>query len=645
MRAIKLRRRIFLLSKEVRSLKIQLRFVTKRASYLLDYIRSKEPNFDIDQHVDPKSDNIKTNNSFNFTQRSPIIDDLDHNLIVKCPNNRNYSDETKFFCYTIYSISSSAYRVVRSELPFPSEQRLRKIFSPYVQKVEKQLTDINSIEQILNERGSLFGQNVIKCTLSVDAFSINTLDDNDNYSFLYLILPFDTNIRPFPLHLETKETGNANSNSFNKIKFIIEKSKNTKFKIILVSVDGDRYYDPLFSIAFNFLKEKFFKNVNSINLQSVFEFFETFSDVYMNSDPLHIFKNFRSKLLTDLTVVNPQTKNSPINSEAIEDNLHLGSALTDRGSLAKLHDCYPINIFTIGNSIKIFYKSNPETFFFFIVLSFWNELLLNTNLSLYTRQYFLETIILIFIKFYSFFENNKIPETIALKKCSDGRSVLWISHAKAIRIINTLFVQYYAISLKSLNDFLTAFDRFCSHPTENFIGLIRMLCDYDNPFKTILHNLSRYEYVNRVAKNIYVKKQPKRLNLGGVPLIEKEVKFSFDHSAFELCELLFSYMDEKFDENLMKELILSLELLNGNAPFRTKNVPNRTSGGQIMLKLVSISQYKRKIWSNQEIHFIDNSLWLKKDILNDEYCAKFNCSKDELNKIIQERYIEISKRE
>ena len=370
MRAIKLRRRIFLLSKEVRSLKIQLRFVTKRASYLLDYIRSKEPNFDIDQHVDPKSDNIKTNNSFNFTQRSPIIDDLDHNLIVKCPNNRNYSDETKFFCYTIYSISSSAYRVVRSELPFPSEQRLRKIFSPYVQKVEKQLTDINSIEQILNERGSLFGQNVIKCTLSVDAFSINTLDANDNYSFLYFILPFDTNIRPFPLHLETKETGNANSNTFDKIKFIIEKSKNTKFKIILVSVDGDRYYDPLFSIAFNFLKEKFFKNVNSIDLQSVFEFFETFSDVYMNSDPLHIFKNFRSKLLTDLTVVNPQTKNSPINSEAIEDILHLGSALTDRGSLAKLHDCYPINIFTIGNSIKIFYKSNPETFFFFFFFFF-----------------------------------------------------------------------------------------------------------------------------------------------------------------------------------------------------------------------------------------------------------------------------------
>ena len=71
---------------------------------------------------------------------------------------------------------------------------------------------------------------------------INTFSSNDNYSFIYLILPFHTNIRPFPLHLETKESGNANLNTFDKIKYIIEKSKNTKFKIILVSVDGDRYF-------------------------------------------------------------------------------------------------------------------------------------------------------------------------------------------------------------------------------------------------------------------------------------------------------------------------------------------------------------------------------------------------------------------
>lgn len=52
-------------------------------------------------------------------------------------------------------------------------------------------------------------------------------------------------------------------------------------------------------------------------------------------------KNFRSKILTDLTVVNPYSKNTPIDSLHLESILHLGSALLDKGSLAKLHDCHP----------------------------------------------------------------------------------------------------------------------------------------------------------------------------------------------------------------------------------------------------------------------------------------------------------------
>ena len=96
------------------------------------------------------------------------------------------------------------------------------------------MTDINSVEQIFNERGSLYEADVIKSSLSVDAFSINTFSSKDDYSFLYLILHFNTRIRPFPLHLETKENENTNVSSFDKIKYIIEKTKSTKFKILLV---------------------------------------------------------------------------------------------------------------------------------------------------------------------------------------------------------------------------------------------------------------------------------------------------------------------------------------------------------------------------------------------------------------------------
>ena len=55
-------------------------------------------------------------------------------------------------------------------------------------------------------------------------------------------------------------------------------------------------------------------------------------------------------------------------------------------------------MFTIGNAIKLLFNSNPDSFFVFLVLGFWNENLLNVKLSLGCCKYFLETILFIFIK-------------------------------------------------------------------------------------------------------------------------------------------------------------------------------------------------------------------------------------------------------
>lgn len=52
-----------------------------------------------------------------------------------------------------------------------------------------------------------------------------------------------------------------------------------------------------------------------------------------------------------------------MNSAIINSILELGPALTDKGNLAKLHDCHALNIFTISNSLKIFFTLNSDTFF------------------------------------------------------------------------------------------------------------------------------------------------------------------------------------------------------------------------------------------------------------------------------------------
>lgn len=75
-------------------------------------------------------------------------------------------------------------------------------------------------------------------------------------------------------------------------------------------------------------------------------------------------------------------------------------------------------------------------------MSIWNESVLNTKLSISTRVYFFQTILLVFIKFYNYLSKNKIHDTISYKK-SEGKKVLWISIPKLKRIINTIFIQIF----------------------------------------------------------------------------------------------------------------------------------------------------------------------------------------------------------
>lgn len=151
---------------------------------------------------------------------------------------------------------------------------------------------------------------------------------------------------------------------------------------------------------------------------------------------------------------------------------------------------------------------------------------------------------------------------------------------------------------------------------------MRMLSDDDNSFNIIIHNLSCYEYVNRVSPHIFCKPHPKRLNLGGCVLKEGTVNFDFEHSSFELSEILYEFMKGKYNVQTIQNLIQRLNDFTIKAPYRTKNSHNITSGGKILTRLVSISQYnqanKNKNWSSEQIHFINQSLLLHKNLFTKE---------------------------
>ena len=178
--------------------------------------------------------------------------------------------------------------------------------------------------------------------------------------------------------------------------------------------------------------------------------------------------------------------------------------------------------------------------------------------------------------------------------------------------------------------------------------VVRTICDNDNRWKVIRHNFSRYEYVNRDAENIFIPPKTKRLNYGGCVLKNGNVDFKFNHSPYELADLLLSFVRIKnnFDVNLMIEFIHALEVLVNDAPYIKVPIPNPNSGEQIMSRLININNIynARKEWNQDEINQLDQLLCTYYHLDLNQLSQYFKCPVDKLEALIIERKNVLSQR-
>ena len=127
-------------------------------------------------------------------------------ICFKKTNKVEYSLGFKAFTYSLYCSSELCYRSLRSKLPFPSESCLRKTFQNPLNLLKKQLSSIENVRELLINRSSKFEEASVRCTLSIDAFSITTItpyckkryiDGDKNNCFLFLIIPLEKNTKFF----------------------------------------------------------------------------------------------------------------------------------------------------------------------------------------------------------------------------------------------------------------------------------------------------------------------------------------------------------------------------------------------------------------------------------------------------------------
>ena len=463
----------------------------KRSNICSKLHNRKDPIVFQESEISYSQDDLKNSNCSNIFKEIVTLT-IKYSTSGHAPR---YSNDLKLYAYSLYCLSPAAYRSMKKDFRLPSERCLRKTFQPKVKKIEKNITDINSIKYSIPLNYFIYKFS-LPCTLIVDAFSISTItpfnkvkytDKAKNNCFLFLIAPHSAPYPIFPVFLYESDSGISDDYTQFSINSIIQQMNDTRFKIKYCSVDGDSGYSNRFNEHFNII-------LNDIINSDEDEAFKKIEKIlgFQIGDFLHFLKNGRSKLLNKKIVINPEQIDDFIDFSKLITDKVIFNYLKDTSTLGKMRDEYAINLFNFQISLYIYLNYSATKFIYFLIYSLWCESIMNPNFSNKTRIYFLRIAFEFFRAILLKYDDFQFNSNVKLKSGETETFVFFCPKHKIQRILNTLLVTICEIKHSKS---IIALYRLGSHCIENFIGRIRMLCRADNRFQTILHNLARHEFI------------------------------------------------------------------------------------------------------------------------------------------------------
>ena len=335
----------------------------------------------------------------------------------------------------------------------------------------------------------------------------------------------------------------------------------------------------------------------------------------LNENPLHIWKNTRSRVLDNKIAINPHVKSRYVTGLNINKVLQLGPILNDFSNLSKMRDKFAIGLFNLKNAKELLTKYSTESFFFIFLNSLWVESLLNEYISPETRVYLLTILLNILLTIYKDFKEKGLPYNVSYKRSAKNDFLTMFTLEKLERMIPTVVITRFEISQGNL---LLGLDRLGTHVAENKIGNIRSLVHQDETVGKLIHVAAKNDFIKTISK-ANEEKRKKRLNQGGVTLYTGQQDIDFGGTAEEISQLLLneiSYIKEKPNSIDMKTFTNKLETFIEQCPYNPKVSYTLTASSKITSRYYSLSKeeqfvpttYIRHNWTSEEVGIIDYCL-------------------------------------
>ena len=464
----------------------------------------------------------------------PLISNLTKNSFLR-PSGRRYSRFTKLFSMGLLLISFSVFKFVRNFLPLPSRQTLKQSFYSDLSFDAKILTDLSQISTITSEyrtRENISQSEKIKAVLAVDAISfdkvlkidskgniIGTTQDEivgsnemenlekrftsfENFvrqrkeflisdAFVFQVQPVLADYPSFVAHVMPSSQGKGTDREVNLLFTIHEKLETEHFTIISYAFDGDTCYSGLHEELFKKYEQTVKYNMSFLNFSEI-------RAKYVISDPLHLLKRGRYRLISSNVHSGFFAESPIINLSQIQDILNLPSIVFSPLGITKMHDDLAIDLFSF-HSLNILINQNIAFLTYFLPLCLMNIALSEKDLVTIERINFLE------VAFYFCFilkqETQTEHKLLLQKKTKYNNHVRLFDDKFIYEITNTLFTilctLYCTNGIVNLN-------RLSSNPLEHTFGLIRMKSRYSHTFKKGIESLGKVQLMKKIS-NIVAK--------------------------------------------------------------------------------------------------------------------------------------------
>lgn len=448
--------------------------------------------------------------------------------------NENHPNFFKF-CSLFYLLNKNSYLYLQKTLPVLSPSACKYFINPLKTEIKNMLTDKKYILPLLEiyykdliKFENHKPQERIRITLAGDAASLKPLNNSKNEAvYVFHFLPLDGRLPPAVIHMMPCKNGPSSQEVLNTFEEISVYLKKIGFDVQYHATDGDISFDSIHNTFF----ETHIQEILDKNFQEILTICSKLQTIPL-SDPLHLFKGARGKLINHLMMIdieNLRCVNTKLFAEAVE----LGSVFKDTSSAGSMKDEYAILMFSWFALTETLRKGRYDASYFLLPYVFLMEALKSPLLSVSKRLEFLGSAFTIFRNHYHCIMNAPKNDLFRqrFKQCCIG--TYFADKIFLRRIMNSIIG--IGVALIKGADFL-CLQRLGSHDAELFFAQMRFFSFNDNTYSNAIRVAVRSILIKKYSHEVnYSVKIHKRENNAGITLdsdINNQEEFEFDCEKF-----------------------------------------------------------------------------------------------------------------